>query len=120
MTLGMRGHAGAAGARQDLAAEADPEIRHAAVEHALGVLGLVADAGEAVVVVGAHGSAEHHHRGVGTGIGRQRMVETGTAAVQSVAPSFQEFADPARRGMLLVDDDENHVSGSLSTPPSSN
>src|SRR3546814_7532971 len=63
MTLGMRGHAGAAGARQDLAAEADPEIRHAAVEHALGVLGLVADAGEAVVVVGAHRSAEHHHRG---------------------------------------------------------
>src|SRR3546814_7224745 len=76
MTLGMRRHAGAAGARQDLAAEADPEIRHAAVEHALGVLGLVADAGEAVVVVGAHRSAEHHHRGVGTGLGRQRMVET--------------------------------------------
>ena len=58
------------------------------------------------VVVGAHRAAENHRAGMVAQARRQRIAEPRPAHVERVAELRQGTADTARRGMLLVQDDQ--------------
>ena len=59
------------------------------------------------VIVGAHRTAEQHRPGMlRQGLG-QRIAEARAADIEGEAAAFQDVADPPRRRMLLVQDDED-------------
>jgi hypothetical protein len=60
-----------------------------------------------VIIIGAHRAPKDHRGGIVVEILRQGIAKIGTTAVKRVAAVDQAFPDLARRGMLLMDDDEN-------------
>ncbi len=107
MTLRMRENLAAQRPGAHLRAEADAEERLVLLERNRDPVDLAAD--EIVGVVGAHRPAENHRAGMLRQARRQRIAEPRPAHVELVAELRQGTADTARRGMLLVQDDQNRL-----------
>ena len=114
--LGVPADPGAEHARHHLGAETDAEQRHVARQRdPLQPAQLEADR-RPVVVVGALRPAEHDRRGIAGEIVGQRVEQVGAAAIEAVAALDQEFADPSRVRVLLVDHDQDAVGHALPRP----
>ena len=103
----MRIDAAAEMARHHLRAEADAEIRLLVAQRHADPVDLAVD--EVLVVVGALRSAENRSAGMIVHRLRQRIAETRAADVERIAELGQRLADPAGRGMLLVQDEEDRL-----------
>ena len=102
---GLVEHAVAEVARQHLAAETHAEKRLLLFQWNADPVGLARH--PLVGIIGAHRTAENDGAGVVRHRFRQRIVEARAADVQLAALLDQQAADPARRRMLLVQDDQN-------------
>jgi hypothetical protein len=90
---------------EHLRAEANAEEWPLLAQGNLDPVDLAADV--LVRIVGAHRPTEEHGAGMIIQRPRQRIAETRTADVETVAERAQRIADAARRGRLLMQDDED-------------
>ena len=113
VTVRMREDAGAEMARHHLRAEADAEIGLLVAQRHADPVDLALH--ELLVVVGALRAAENHRAGVAVHRFRQRIAEARPADVERIAEFGQHLADPAGRGMFLVQDEEDRLHGVAAT-----
>ena len=107
MTLRMRIDAAAKMMRHHLRAQADAEIRLLVAQRHADPVDLAAH--EIVLVIGALRAAKNHRAGMIVHGLWQRIVETRPPYIERIAELGQRLADPAGRGMFLVQDENDRL-----------
>ena len=111
--FGMRRDDATERAREDLATQADAEIRNVGLQDGFDMADLASDTIEIGVVIGAHRAAEHDYTGIFRDIQGQVATKTGAPAFQHVSAPFQQLPDPSGGGVLLMQNDQNRILASL-------